>query len=176
MRYGLVVDSSSDALVGAPQGDTPPAQSLKNTAIRWGLWLLVVGPLVFSLLTDATVCPSARMGFACPGCGLTRAMYAALSGDFALAFRYHPLFFVAGPFHVAALGYASWLLLGPQRAARAQISVWGLRIGKAYVVLAFLMLVLWFSRLFGAFGGPVPVGEAAKGHPHPFVNTGRLAH
>lgn len=131
---------------------------------------MVVLPLVLSVLTDATVCPSARMGFACPGCGLTRAMYAALSGDFALAFHYHPLFFIAGPFHVAALGYASWLLLGPQRAAKGS-SVWGLRIGKAYVALAFLLLAVWISRLFGAFGGPVPVGEAAKGHPHPFVNT-----
>ncbi len=33
-------------------------------------------------------------GINCPGCGMTRAYYALLSGDVYSAFYYHPLFFI----------------------------------------------------------------------------------
>ena len=34
----------------------------------------------------------ALFGFPCPGCGMTRAWLAALRGDFAAAFGFHPMF------------------------------------------------------------------------------------
>ena len=52
---------------------------------------------VFAYLLVATLlgslCPFRRMtGFSCPGCGMTRACRALLSGDIRGAFYYHPLF------------------------------------------------------------------------------------
>lgn len=43
-------------------------------------------------------CPiKALTGVSCAGCGMTRAWLAALSGDFAAAFAFHPLFWVVPP-------------------------------------------------------------------------------
>ena len=40
-------------------------------------------------------CPIQRLtGISCPGCGMTRAYVACLQLDFALAFHYHPLFWL----------------------------------------------------------------------------------
>ena len=47
------------------------------------------------LLTWFTGCPLRFFfGISCPGCGMTRALLAALRLDFATAFSYHPLFFL----------------------------------------------------------------------------------
>lgn len=36
-------------------------------------------------------------GISCPGCGMSRALFALLRGDFRLAFTFHPLIYVAIP-------------------------------------------------------------------------------
>ena len=49
----------------------------------------------YYLLTWFTGCPFRFFfGISCPGCGMTRALLAALHLDFAAAFSYHPLFFL----------------------------------------------------------------------------------
>ena len=49
----------------------------------------------YYLLTWFTGCPLRFFfGISCPGCGMTRALLAALRLDFATAFSYHPLFFL----------------------------------------------------------------------------------
>ena len=59
--------------------------------------------LSYHLLTWFTGCPFRFFfGISCPGCGMTRALLAALRLDFAAAFSYHPLFFLL-PFFL--LGY-----------------------------------------------------------------------
>ncbi|MBX3181239.1 MAG: DUF2752 domain-containing protein [Polyangiaceae bacterium] len=148
----------------------------RTVATRVLIWLLVVLPLGVSLMTDAVVCPSARfLGTPCPGCGLTRATYAALSGDWVGAFALHPLFPLVTPFYVIALVYGSWLLLWPSAMSTRdpRRERWITRVGLAYVVVIFLMIGVWAARFFGAFGGPVPVGDEAVGHHHPIVNTAR---
>ena len=51
--------------------------------------------LSYHLLTWFTDCPFRFFfGISCPGCGMTRALLAALRLDFAAAFSYHPLFFL----------------------------------------------------------------------------------
>lgn len=42
-------------------------------------------------------------GVSCPGCGMTRAWLAALSGDFSLAMAYHPLFWTVPLIVVTAM-------------------------------------------------------------------------
>ena len=54
--------------------------------------------LIYSLLVAfGAPCPIKYiLGVSCPGCGMTRAAAALLSGDLAMAFHYHPLWlFVA---------------------------------------------------------------------------------
>ena len=52
--------------------------------------LLVLGMFVF----DAGCIVRNITGLPCPGCGMTRALITALSGDLAGAFRMHPLFWL----------------------------------------------------------------------------------
>lgn len=61
-------------------------------------WTGVVSELAFALPLK---CPlHAATGILCPTCGLGRALFAAVLGDWSLAWRYHPL------------GPPLWLLLG----------------------------------------------------------------
>ncbi len=54
--------------------------------------LVCFGALLFLLIAGGGLCIFRRAtGFPCPGCGMTRAVLAALHGDFSAAFAYHPL-------------------------------------------------------------------------------------
>lgn len=56
--------------------------------------LCAVG-FAYYLLTWFTGCPFRFFfGISCPGCGMSRALLAALRLDFAAAFSFHPLFFL----------------------------------------------------------------------------------
>lgn len=117
-----------------------------------------------AIASDVTLCPVAALsGVPCPGCGLTRAALALISGDFTAAFALHPLVFVAAPL-VALLGLG--LLRDVWRGESAPASVppraagW---VAAAAAVLLAAFISVWFARLYGAFGGPVPV--------HPWFST-----
>ena len=69
---------------------------------------IAAAALAASLMVLYAVDPTRRMvtppcpyltltGFACPGCGLTRAAHFLLHGDVARAFAYNPWAFVMGP-------------------------------------------------------------------------------
>ena len=72
---------------------------------RFGAGLL--GVLVIGLLFGAASLSASLLGWGCPvqhftgvpcpGCGLSRAVYALLRLDFAAAFRYHPMVYVLPP-------------------------------------------------------------------------------
>lgn len=57
-------------------------------------WLLAPVCLAYGLmlLLDAPCLFSAWLGIPCPGCGMRRALAAALALDLGAAFRYHPMF------------------------------------------------------------------------------------
>ena len=64
---------------------------------------LCVVVFAYYLLTRFTGCPFRFFfGISCPGCGMTRALLAALHLDFAAALSFHPLFFLLPLF---LLGY-----------------------------------------------------------------------
>lgn len=78
-------------------------------------------------------CPFRRiLGIPCPFCGMTRAVLSALRLDFAAAFHYHPLFFLAPLlglcilFHVKRGGhFPKWLFYSIYALAGiAFLSVW----------------------------------------------------
>ena len=65
--------------------------------------------LSYHLLTWFTGCPFRFFfGISCPGCGMTRALLAALRLDFAAAFSYHPLFFLL-PFFLLGFYLYPWI-------------------------------------------------------------------
>jgi hypothetical protein len=102
-------------------------------------------------------CPTALLfRFPCPGCGLTRATLALAHGHLAEALRFHPLVLLALP------GFAA--LFGSNAIVYIHTGRWGWaerQMGRGFTwvsgVIVVLLFALWFSRFFGAFGGPVPV-------------------
>jgi len=141
-----------------PQSAEPKTQD-RGVARRS---LVVLGLASFALFIAATrvpLCPMAGLlGVPCPGCGLTRATFALLHGDFRRALELHPLAPLIAPIFIgaglsAALGYVR----GPQR--RAPSNPW--LASRAASVLAGCLLAatlgVWGARFLGYFGGPAPV-------------------
>jgi len=110
-------------------------------------------------------CPFAGLvGLPCPGCGLGRATLALLTGDFAQAFRWHPLVFVILPMLgvvvVHGLGSQGKTELGAVLDADLESSRQRrLRylINALLLVVLGAMLGLWLARFLGCCGGPVAV-------------------
>ena len=103
---------------------------VRSLLIRFGIVLLIV--LFYR-------CPvNLLFGVDCPGCGLTRAFFAALQFDFRAAFAYHPLFLPIGIVLAYLLLYEIWhpLFRIPQKAEKVII-----------VVTAAATLALWICRL-----------------------------
>ncbi|MCA9603429.1 MAG: DUF2752 domain-containing protein, partial [Myxococcales bacterium] len=143
---------------GAPAIDPVVAVGDGHGATGILSWSRVVVALIpfaalgLLLLVDVPVCPSkALLGVPCPGCGMTRAVKALLTGDVLGALRYHPLVFLLAP-----LG-AWWLLRELAEAlGRGRVSRWTVpfRMGRTfYSALLVLVLGTWALRLAGFLGG-----------------------
>lgn len=79
---------------------------------------LFIAIAVFLLITYFTGigCPfRALTGIPCPGCGLSRALFSAVTLDFQSAFFYHPLFFIAPFYLFTAVHFSSPLFAGKRR-------------------------------------------------------------
>jgi len=103
------------------------------------------------------ICPSAVfLKFPCPGCGMTRATLALLHGDFAHAFHLHPLAIVITPLFglYASAHTVSYIRHGQSRVDESLTGKW---VDRSLLLIMILMIALWVSRFFGAFGGPIPV-------------------
>ena len=107
---------------------------------------------------DVPFCPTAALfGIPCPGCGMTRATLALLSGDVARAIGFHPLVFVIAPFYLAVVvGAAVSYVRGP-RLGGSPRWVLGRPISIAAGIAVAALFAVWIARFAGAFGGPVPV-------------------
>lgn len=109
------------------------------------------------LLFSLPVCPTARiLRVPCPGCGLSRASQSVLQGHFAEAWNLHPMVFVIVPvlgLYVLAQAVA-YVFPGLPLLRRVLASKW---VDRAMIAVMVLAVLLWASRFFGAFGGPVPV-------------------
>jgi len=123
---------------------------------------VILAPLAATLFVDIPVCPTAALfGMPCPGCGLTRATLAAVHGDFARAFHFHPLFFIATPLYLGVISSIAWTFVrgGTQAPPSKRVSTW-ITIGA--ITLMVLLFGVWLARFFGAFGGPVEVIHFAR--------------
>ena len=121
--------------------------------------LLALGAL--TLAASLPLCPFANLlGIPCPGCGMTRATLALLSGDVSLALAFQPLIGLVLPLATllgagAALGYLKnghpappWYTSHPRFARGVEWAAGCLAIG---------LIAVWLARFAGFFGGPVAV-------------------
>lgn len=121
------------------------------------------------LLCDVPICPFAGLlGWPCPGCGLSRAGLALLHGEFAAAWRLHPLIYVVVPcmaaFGVKLIVDVTRRRRGPPAKPRSPVMD-RKRDTRLSVVAGLglaLLLGVWLARAFGAFGGPVAVETYAR--------------
>jgi hypothetical protein len=114
--------------------------------------VLVSSPWLIATIFRLPFCPTALfLRMPCPGCGLTRATWAMLSGDFAGAVAVHPLAPVVSPVFVGTFAYLGVRYVANGRTDMKPWMVWILG------VLSALLVALWGARMVGAFGGPVPV-------------------
>ena len=109
------------------------------------------------LLAPVQICPFALIFHApCPGCGLTRAALAMLTGDFRSAAMLHPLCFVLVPLVAFAVGTQAVSYVRTGAFTSGPTEPRGLlEIGAATLIVA--MLGVWVARFFGWLGGPVSV-------------------
>ena len=114
--------------------------------------VLVLGTAAFVFAPFPTCPMRVALHIPCPGCGGTRAILAALHGDFRTAFQLHPLavplLFLLVPsiylvLRSVLLGRSAEPLPGPLR--------------NAWTVGILAMIALWILRFFGLFGGPAPI-------------------
>lgn len=122
-----------------------PASPTESSTARWitGLGVPAVGAITVALTTAAalpTLCPFRLCtGHACPGCGLTRGVSAAVRGDFGLSIRYHPMAILVAV-QLAAL-WMTFLIAGPQRWRKLAPTA-----GVLAVVNMVALTVLWVVR------------------------------
>jgi Protein of unknown function (DUF2752) len=111
---------------------------------------------------DVVACPFAELfGLPCPGCGLTRAAWALLRGDFRGALSLHPLSPLLVPVVAAAMGRLLFrYVMGPPGAGasrRLRRPVGARWVDGVSALLALAVVGVWVARFFGAFGGPAQV-------------------
>lgn len=104
-------------------------------------------------------CPFAHVfGIPCPGCGLTRAAWALLHGEWSRALQLHPL----SPLLVPSVAGALWATMASEVSATPAVAPPRTQ-GVLLWALCALLLGVWLARFGGAFGGPVPVQPGLKG-------------
>jgi len=132
------------------------AQRQPGAGRRAAIALTVLAGAALLILCPLKLCFFAlTLGVPCPGCGMTRAALAMLTGEFARAVAWNPLALVMVP-------YTGWVVsrhaAAYVRTGDAWRGVVPRRGESAAVTFALLLLVaLWGARFFGWFGGPVPV-------------------
>lgn len=144
---------------GTSQADeaTAARRGVKRRAL---LAAAAAGALVVLLLSDLAICPFAHLtGQPCPGCGMTRACMALLSGDLAHALRMHPLSPICLPVVAALAAEGLFAFVTGRQPAWSQRVLSALRLDGNWLfsILVALLLLVWVLRFFGALGGPVPI-------------------
>ena len=111
----------------------------------------------FSLFDGILICPLHLLGIYCPTCGMTRAMHALLSLDFALMLRCHPLapVLVAVVLYFAVAGFI--LALRGEQAPLSRVPRWPLYVLIALLFLFFVLRNVWlYAFSYDPLGDMLP--------------------
>jgi hypothetical protein len=126
---------------------------VRHLSVGRGAWLALTGAGLLILLAAALWPGGAppewpvcfwrhTVGIQCPGCGLGHSVFHFLRGDWAAAWRWHPLVFWFAAQGVALWGMAGWSALAGRRIGLPQRVI---DVGLAMNVL--LLLAAWARRL-----------------------------
>ncbi len=130
----------------------------RGRAKRAAIVTLAASPFLAGMALKLPMCPSASLlGVPCPGCGLTRATIAALTGNLSEALHLHPLVFLLTPIYVGFLLTAGFTYVRGAEPVRPPSKWLTKAVGILFGVALVLMIAVWMLRFFGLFGGPVPV-------------------
>lgn len=115
----------------------------------WMLRYVIVVLITYILIGKYflySVCPVVLFtGFPCPGCGMTRAVFAVLRGNFYLAWKLHPFVYVLGGY-VIVFAIRRYLL---QKEDKSMI--------KYLLMIAGAMVVFYLYRMIRFFPGEAPM-------------------
>lgn len=102
-----------------------------------GLFLLILAIYISFMTVTKIGCPIRWLtGIPCPGCGMSRALFALLRLDFADAFSFHPMIY-------PLLLFLPWYFLGGNDTSRSR------KIRKILLaVMIILAILLWIYRIF----------------------------
>jgi len=111
------------------------------------IWLTLSAGAIYLLIFEPgrtgffPACPFRLVtGFACPGCGSTRGMYALLHGDLITAFKFNP-------FMVLALPFLIYVLLRHTNAVMRDRPINRNRLEAKYIWMLFVgILAFWIFR------------------------------
>lgn len=113
--------------------------------LRYVIFVLITYVLIGKYFLYS-ICPVVLFtGFPCPGCGMTRAVFAVLRGNFRLAWKLHPFVYVLGGY---ALVFAvqRYLL---QKEVKSMI--------KYLLIIAAAMVVFYLYRMIRFFPEDAPM-------------------
>jgi hypothetical protein len=124
--------------------------------------LVVLGPPL--AVFGPPFCPTALLfDLPCPGCGLTRAAFELVSGNFHAALHLHPLSPLLLPLFAGALAVVLYdYVRGPGKALTPPAWWTGRAATIAFSGLLVLLVGVWLARFAGYFGGPVSVDSLAE--------------
>ncbi len=152
------------ARTSTPEGQFLPAQTRHESLplprprpihVRVLILAAIFGSLGSLLLSNAPLCPvAATVHHPCPGCGLTRATFAAAHFDFGRAWELHPFAFGMSPLLFLSAMFASVTYL---KDGDARLPKWFRPVfTRGGLALILLMVPFWIARFYGLHGGPVP--------------------
>ena len=118
---------------------------IKYILLAAGIYILVVKRFLHKM------CPFVLLtGYPCPLCGMTRAFFAFLRGDFKEAWRLHPFVFVIP---VVLIIYVIWRYILHKKVRH---------IGEISVILVSALCILYLYRIVFCFDGVPPMSYYDK--------------
>lgn len=112
------------------------------------LWIGLGAFFLLAWQVTGTSCTfQSTIGLPCPGCGLTRALLAALHGNFQEALRLHPLFWLAP---LVILAILVMLAIAPDQLSNPKLN-------RVWLGLALLFMVVYLVRMIFYFPDQEPL-------------------
>lgn len=159
---GPLLEGAGDSQAGvSPSGDPTAAAepAIAPRPFSWKRFFWTISPLSLIgvlIALEVPLCPMKNfLGVPCPGCGLTRATEAMLTGDLASMVLFHPLAPIVTPlvvFSVLRVTLVSAGVLRTNNDPLGKLPAW------FWSGMAIALVGLWITRMLGLFGGtPDPI-------------------